>query len=211
MGKIDTVQLGVAKRGDTNMVKCIATNPLGIPDRPDLVEHFGEVDVFSSLGITAMPADVDEDGAAEGLIVRDCAGTNGIVIGARDERTAGATAQLQPGETCVHSTGPDFDSRMFCKNKSISFIVGNKSAMVLELDSFKVAVGGCTFEMSAENGIVLTDASGNAWITLKDGEAWVAGNSVKLGASIPAPSPTNGCGYGVGTASLASTSVFVAP
>lgn len=213
MGRqFDIVKLGVASRGDTNLVKCQAVMPLGTGD-PDFVEHFGEVDLVSSLGVTALPAPADSNGdAAEGFIVRDVAGTNGIVIGARDERTADITAQLAPGETCLHATGKGFESRVFCKEKTVSAVVGNKAVMVLELEAFKIAVGGNTFEMSKENGIVITAAGGEVWLSMKDGVSHLAGNKVNLGTLAGTGTAAGlGVGYGVGAGSLASTSVSVAP
>lgn len=196
--KFDLVRLGVASRDDeTNLVKVQATNPL--TDDQDDVEHFGEIDMIQSLGITALPAPPTDGGSATGFVIRDVAGTPGMIVGAFDVRTAKDTFELGPGETCLHSTGEEFESRVFCKEKSVSLVVGTKAVMTLTtLDNgnhkFQVAVGGHMLEISEENGIVLVDAGGAALI-LKDGQAILKGTIVALGENavtplLVAPSPS---------------------
>lgn len=202
--KFDTVRLGVAKRGASNLVKCVATNPLS-EGEVSLTENFGEVDLFSSLGITAMPADVSDDGAAEGFIVRDVAGTNGIVVAARDERTASVTAELKPGETCVHSTGSEFDSRLFLKKESASLVVGNKSSLTLKSDALRVAVGGATVSVDGD-AVTITAAGGQSFITMTSDTIWLSASVVMLGAKAAVP-----VSIGTSPAVVVSPSVLVPP
>lgn len=199
----DLVKLGVAARGDTNLVKCQAVMPLGTND-PDFVEHFGEVDMVSSLGVTALPAPPDSNGdSAEGFIVRNVAGTNGIVVGARDERTADVTAQLAAGETCLHATGRGFDSRVFCKDKSVSMIVGAKAILSVKESSVSAAAGGSSFSMG-EDGLTLVGPGGKAFISITDDTVHISAGKVLLGAT-----PAIGVATGPTPANGISTSVFV--
>lgn len=202
--QFDLVKLGVASRGaDSNLVKVQAVNQLTTD--PEDVEHFGEIDMIQSLGLTSMPAAPDDDGAATGFVVRDAANTDGIVIGGFDVRTAQTTFELGPGETCLHSTGKDYDSRVFCKDKSVSLVVTKKAVVMLTDEKFMIAVGGCTFEIGVD-GVSIVANGGQTFLKLTQAEAHVSSPSVGLGAT-----PTLPIATGTGPVNVPSNSVKVSP
>lgn len=183
--RLDTCRLGIAKRGDTNQLMVRATQPYGTDD-PDFFGDYGRVDLFGTLGVAGMPYPPSQNGdSVEGIIAEDVAGTTGIVIAARDERTADVTGQLQPGETCVHSTGPAFDSRLFLKKGAASLVAGNSAIANLTTDAFRVAAGGSSYSMDGD-GHTLTAPGGQSFVSITPDVIWLCAPTVLIG---PTPSP----------------------
>jgi len=129
-----------------------------------------------------------------------------VIVGGRDPRSGDVVAQLGPGETCLHSTGAGFESRVFCKDQLLALVVGGDLAFLMDRQNKKVqlAAFGHFFEMSADQGICFAE-SGGAALVLHDGKAVLKGASVLIGEN-PASPVAHG---GVGAASLVSTSVWV--
>lgn len=164
----DIVDLGSSKldeRTNTLIVQCKSA-PMGSDenDAPD----FGDTPMLGQVGVTCRHWPKDDRGAAQGVIDESLPGTNGWCIAARDPRCASVVAELGPGESCLHSTGPDFDSRFFCKEQLAAMVVGDDCAMVMDRKNkkFTITCFGCHFEMSEANGIVLSQ--GGVSIQLKD-------------------------------------------
>jgi hypothetical protein len=139
---------------------------------------------MAALGLTAFPAPANENGRAQGIKV-DAPGTNGVIVGARDSRCAQVVAELAPGETCLHSTGADFDSRVFCKDKVLALVVGKKMAVTLDEREKKLAMSafGAYAELSADGGAYL--AHGGAMIQVKDGNVIIKGKLLINNATVP--------------------------
>ena len=177
----DIVTLGLGTRDATsNVPKVQASIPL---DGDGDSEDFGDIGIYGSLGVSALPADPDDDGAAEGVVLRGVGNTEGACVGARDLRSGKVIAQLAQGETCLHSTGKDFDSRVFCKDQLVSIVVGKKLVASFDLKNKKVTIAGFghLFEMSADNGVCLTAKGGKAMIQLtENGELVLKGSSIYL-------------------------------
>jgi hypothetical protein len=80
-------------------------------------EAYGPVDLIQTHGVASLPADPDDSGYCEGILIENFAGRPGIVIAARDTRCFSIFGKLSPGDTVVHSTGPNKSAQMLCKEK----------------------------------------------------------------------------------------------
>jgi hypothetical protein len=106
----EIVRIGASRLSSTGLPVVEASNPIGSGDGDS--EHFGEIDYFCPLGLSALPAAATRgaDGSvtahAEALVCRGVPGTTGVAINMRDERAGDAFGMLHPGDTCIHATGP---------------------------------------------------------------------------------------------------------
>lgn len=197
----DLVDLGAAKLDPkTNALLVQAkTGPCGIDenDAPDS----GDTPIMCALGVTSLPWPSNDNGRTQGYRV-DAPGTNGIIVGARDTRTASVTAEMSAGESCLHSTGPDFDSRFFAKDQVAAIVVGDDMAFSMDRKEKRVTISafGCHFEISEENGILLM-ADGamlqiNGGVISAVGQVVLGGRNpvqpILMGASGPAGVPALG-------------------
>jgi hypothetical protein len=200
----DIVDLGASKldeRTNALLVQCKAA-PMGVS--PDEAPDFGDTPMLGHVGVTCRPWPKDARGAAQGVIDESLPGTNGWCTAAWDPRCSSVVAELGPGESALHSTGPDFDSRFFAKDQLAAIVVGDDCAVVMDRKNkkFSISCFGCHFEMSEENGIVLSQ--GGVMIQLKDLISLMAPQTVIGGrvptfpvgmvnpASLPAPTPAPG-------------------
>lgn len=179
----DFLDLGAASLDPATNALLVQAKTTQIGEDPDDAPDIGDAPMMGALGVTAFPYPSNDDGGAQGVKV-DLPGTNGVIVAARDTRTADVTAQLGPGETCVHSTGPDFDSRVFLKEKSASIIVGDSMAIVVDEKNQKITIScfGGHFEISKQDGCYM--AHGGAMIQAKDGMCILTGK-IMLGGRTP--------------------------
>lgn len=188
MASAEILKLGASVLADTGVPLVQGVAPVG--DDPQGVEPFGEIDVYGALGVSARPWPADDGGHAEGVVLRDVAGADGVCVAARDVRAGKMYGALAEGDTCLHSTGPEQAALVLCKEKSrtvamISKGSDGKNIIVTvngEKDKIQIAGFGLMFEMSAEQGIVLSD--GGATVQIKGGTISLAG-TVVLGGRIP--------------------------
>jgi hypothetical protein len=201
---LDVVTLGASRRDDdTNAALVQAMLEIGEGES----ESFGEVAMYGSLGVTALPYPADKSGHAEGVVVRGIANGNGAVVAARDTRTADVTAALKPGETCVHSTGPGFESRTFYKDKLIAHVIGDDFAVVHDGkgEKYSITAFGLHFEMSKRQGFLLE--SGGAGISINNGVVHIRGKVILGGMGA---TPASAVLYGVsGPAAVPALGVFI--
>jgi hypothetical protein len=178
----ELVDIGAAKRDEKTNELLVQAKTEQIGATPDDAPGLDAAPVFGQLGIAAIPWPADERGNAQG-IKEDAPGHNGIITGMRDARAAGIVEELGPGETCIHSTGPDFDTRLFLKKQLWSLMIGDDCAVTMDRENerFTIACFGHIFEMSAANGCVLT--TGGATLQLKDAVANLLGQVVLGGRS----------------------------
>lgn len=177
-------------------------------DAPD----YGATPLLQCLGVTTMPYPADENGGAQGVMV-DVEGLDGVLVGARDTRTAAIVGNLKPGDCCVHSVGPEQAAQLQLKEEKRQAVLVSKDTqgktMVIAMDGkndkITIAGFGCAFEMSRENGIVLTDETGAAVLQLKGGQAILCGNSTVLGGRTPIATIVAGTG---GPAAVAVPGLF---
>ena len=183
-----TVPISLAQR-------VISTNA----DGTRTLEDWGEVNVACSLGITALPAPVGDDGiGAEGLIVENVGGLNGHCVSAWDTRCAEVVGQMSPGDTCLHGTHLDAAKRakVFCKENLLAMLVGDDLMFSLDNEddptngrnkTASLMAFGSAFQMS-EEGIKFADSSGTAWWELFSGAHSMVGpvafkDPVSIGAA----------------------------
>ncbi len=178
----EIAKLGASKLNDnTKAAQIQALND--ITDEPGDSENFGEVDVLSTLGVTSLPWPATKDGYAEGVILRNCGNRNGICVGARDTRTAKAIGNAKPGDTILHSTGPNQAAQVQCKEEKRQVVLFSKDnsgkGMVVAVDGkneqIQAVAFGMTIELRKNAGIKLDTGQG-ASIILKGGDVWINGN-----------------------------------
>lgn len=144
------------------------------------------VNVYGQLGVSAMPYTADDDGdtGAEFLTITDM----NIAFAARDTRVADVYGDLKPGDTVIHSTGPEHAARVFCKEESKEVTIMSKDSDGDDCyitingseDAIQATIAGYGFEMSAEAGIkMMTD---KAYIEIDtDGRVTLNGSALQLG------------------------------
>lgn len=199
----DIVDLGTSKLDPkTNaLLVQVKSGPCGV-DESD-APGVDDMPVLGALGVTAVPWPSNDNGRAQGLKV-DAPGTNGVIAGMRDTRTAAVTAELGPGESCLHSTGPDFDSRFFAKDQLAAIVVGDDMALVMDRKEKQITITafGVHFEISEKNGfMVMTDGA----MLQVGGGSVIATGKVVLGGRNPIQTMLMGPG---GPATVAVPGVF---
>lgn len=138
-------------------------------DAPD----YGPVMVASCLGISARHYPRTDEGSAEGVILDDVPGLDAVVVGARDLRSAKIVGNLKPGDTVLHSTGPQQAAQVQCKEEKRQVANVTKDSrgktMINILDGagdqWVVSGFGMSIEMSREQGIVMTTGKATIQIT----------------------------------------------
>ncbi len=155
-------------------------------------EPFGEMDVFQGLGVSSMPWPADDESNAEAIIARNCGNRDAVVIGARDPRSAVAYGNMRPGDTIVHSTGPNQAAQVQCKEekrqvvlytkdssgKGICIIVDGKNDQI-QITGFKMLI-----QMKKDEGITINNGEGASVI--------LQGPDIFLNGSVHIPGITPG-------------------
>ncbi len=143
--------------------------------RPD----YGELPFFGCPGVTSKPAPADKDGTAAEYAVEKVPGSDGIVVGGRDVRTADVIEELGDGETCLHATGKGFGSRVFCKDNLVAIVVGDDVVINIDRREQKIQIAAFEqmFEMNGKTKeINLT--TGDAGLQIGHGKVIVHGELV---------------------------------
>lgn len=159
-----------------------------ITDDTTDVEAFGPTAVYQGLGLSSSPWPKDDTGHAECLIVRNCGGRPAVCLGGRDTRTASVIGNLAPGDTVLHSTGPNLSAQLQLKEAKRQAVLvskdedGNTMAAILDGLNGKVQITafGGNIEMLKSGGLSLTAPDGTG-ILLKDGAIHFMGTPM-LGA-----------------------------
>lgn len=173
---------------------------------------FGLAPMMCALGLTAMPYPATDEGSAEALVGDGIPGLDGVVIGARDTRTAKIVGNLQPGDTVLHSTGPQQAAQVQLKEKKRQAVFrtvdtrGKDMALVLDgkNDKVQLTAFGHMFEMNRD-AIVLTHRGGATLVL--DANLIALLSTVVLGGKTPF-APVHS-GAGVGSTSIPTPGVFV--
>lgn len=149
---------------------------------------------FAGLGVTGMPYGPTERGFVEGVLIDRVGPYSGIVIAARDRRGTNIYGTLKPGDSVLHSTGPDAKTQVLCKRE------GDVVAMLTE-DSRQKTCGiiieghedratfaffGWVIQVTRDGGIVMSSKNGLHGLTITDDGVHVRGNVV-LGGTTPTP------------------------
>ena len=189
---------------------------LDVGEDEDETEPYGQVAMAGSLGVTSMPADPDDNGeSARGLMMRGISGTIGLIAAAWDSRSSDIVGLLDKGDTCLHSTGSGFGSRLFMKNGAVELIVtgdnNNEPATIITLNqaegSLQVFFGGHALEMtSGPSGKLRYDhPSGQSGVTIDAGRIHLRGK-VDVGDAPSLPIST-----GASPAVVTNSSIRITP
>lgn len=185
---MDLVDIGSATRDAKTNTVLVQAKSTQVGATPDDAPGFDGAPVFGQLGITAIPWPADDRGNAQGTVDETVPGHNGVITSIRDARAAGIVQELGPGETALHSTGPDFDSLVLLKKQLAAIMVGDDCAIVMDRENkkFTVTCFGMHFEISQANGVVMTTGQG-ATFQLFGGIASLMGQIVLGGRTPVAP------------------------
>lgn len=184
---------------DANGVLLVQCKGAAVDAAGTAAPDFGRVPVMCALGLTAMQYPSDAKGSAECLVATGVGGLDGVVIAACDTRTASIVGALKPGDTVLHSTGPQQAAQVQLKEEKRQAVVrtvdtrGKDAVLIIDglADKLTIAAFGHVLEMSRDNGIALTE-KGGASLILKDGRAALIGAQVTLGGP-NAVAPLVGC------------------
>jgi len=170
MADFDVCTLGAATlNSETKVATCEVSREFGVDGD---YEPIGTAPFLMALGLTALPMGPSNDGHAEGVIMSPCGPHNAAIVGATDTRCADVYGEMEPGDTCVHSTGSDSANRarLFCKNGNVALLVGNDVVFVMDRTNSVISLAGFghSVEISAGNGVLLAE-SGGACIQMKGG------------------------------------------
>jgi hypothetical protein len=157
------------------------------------VEPLGEGEVFQGLGISSMPYPADKNGKAEAVALRGVGGRDTTYVGARDTRSAAIVGNLKPGDTVVHSTGPQQAAQVQCKEDKRRVLMASKNGagktiIVMldgERDTFEVVLGGMILQLDAKQKSFCV-TNGQASIIMQGGTIALDGDVI-LGGKIGDP------------------------
>lgn len=152
----------------------------------------GTVPLMQCLGITSMPMPADSKGKAEGICAA-VAGMSAVCIAAWDTRSNAITGNMKPGDTVVHTTGPNPIAQLMLKNESKTVALVTRGSdgkqMILALDgkndSFLVSAFGHLISITDE-GVTLSSKNGANSINVGDDLIHIKG-AVMLGGMVPLP------------------------
>lgn len=189
MARPDIVWMGGAKLIEANglpAIRCFV--PITDPDND--VEEFGGLPSYQALGLTALPFPPDDDGHAEGVVLRDCGNRDGVLIGGRDPRAAKVYANLQPGDTALHACSPEAKAQVRCHaNRQVALVTEDSNGdTVLQLldgknDKVQILAFGGVFEMT-KDGISIVAPGGKAGILIQGEQVRFVGK-VQLAGALP--------------------------
>ncbi len=185
----DIVDIGSSTLDPDTNVLLVQAKAAQMGDDEDDAPGYDDVPVYGLLGITSRPFHKTAEGNAQGVVDTSLPGTSGVVTSMRDAREASAKVveELGEGETALHSTGPDFDARVFCKKQMVATMVGDDCAVVLDREEKKYTITcfGHHFEISEANGISMT--ADGAGIQIKGGMVILTGMIILGGRTPLAP------------------------
>jgi hypothetical protein len=138
----EIAKIGASRLSSTGLPVVVATNALGSEDAD--VEHFGEIDQFGVLGVTARPAAANTNGHAEALVFRGVPGTTGITGLVRDERAADAYAMLSEGDSCLHATGAKHGAMLLTREDGRVTMLTSEDATITGRTVFCEVAAGTT-------------------------------------------------------------------
>lgn len=203
----DIVDIGSSELDPDTNVLLVQAKAAQMGEDENDAPPYDDVPVYGLLGLQARPYHKTDEGNAQGVVDTSLPGTNGVITSMRDAREASAKVveELGEGETALHSTGPGFDARVFCKNQMVALMVGDDCAIVIDRKEQQVTITafGQHFELSAANGIsMVADGAG---IQIKEGVVAITGQVV-LGGRAPVQPVMMGT---AGPAGVGAPGVFI--
>lgn len=202
MAIFEIVKLGASQQNETT--KAVQWQGVNQITGEGDAEDFGAFDVMQCLGVTSAPWPADADGHAEAVIAKNCGNRDAIGLGARDTRNAKAIGKLRPGDTVMHSTGPESAAQLQLKETKRQ-VVGytrdtDGTGMTVMLDGtnnkFQVLVRGAMIEIDPDGDMALVGAGG-ASIMIQGGDIYLNGlvhlsgmtPGMTLAQMLPVPQP----------------------
>lgn len=173
MSQLDVAILGAVMITTEGVLRVQAASPVG--NTEDDIDPLGEIDAFQSLGHYAVPFPKTAEGYAEGVVARDVGNRDAVLLGARDTRTQNVVGAAKPGDTIVHSTGPNQAAQLQLKEEKRQAALlskdsrGETMAVLMDGKNDKVTVValGCVFEMKRGE---VSITNGTAAILLQGGD-----------------------------------------
>lgn len=179
---IKQVNIGSSTRHPNNILtaQCIGE---------DENDEISNTALFGQLGVTSRPYPATDSGMAECLLDT----ISEVIISARDTRIASVVGNIEPGDTCVHSTGPEQNARIFCKenNKVIALLVKDKNGkdmgITIDGDNQKITMiisGTTVFEISTEAiiaAIKTPTSTSNSVLQIKPNNTTLSSGQVLVG------------------------------
>lgn len=150
----------------------------------DDVEDFGDAPLMQCLGVSSAPYGKTDDGYCEGVIATGVGARDAVCLGARDTRTAKIIGKLSPGDTVVHSTGPNQAAQLQLKEAKKQAVLvtkgsdGKQILLVLDGKNDKVTLAafGLAFNFDkATKTISLMSANGQNGLVIGDAGVQVIG------------------------------------
>lgn len=179
----EIVMLGAssAKDGNVRWQSFVAN------DNGDVIEGWGECPVMQAIGVTSMPAPADDKGHAEGFLIPGVGGRKAVLIGGRDTRDAEFLGKLEPGDTVVHSTGPNKAAqlRLHNKKRSGAIIVRCEDGkdLIISLDGKNKKL-----QVMARGAMIEIDDGGDMTFANKGGAAiMLQGDTISLNGNVKLP------------------------
>lgn len=170
----------------------------------DDVQSYGECPVYQALGVTSLAYPKDANGHAEGVLLTQVGNKKAIYIGGRDTRNAKVVGKGDPGDTILHSTGPNQAAQFRAQEKKRmgSIVVQDKDGkhQVFALDGenkkAQLFVNGAAIEIDDSGDITLAGAGGASIL--------IQGNEIVLNGVLRLP------GMPPGTFLVAANSAAIA-
>jgi hypothetical protein len=140
-----------------------------------------------------MPYPADDEGHAEAVCVKGVGGRDTAFVGARDTRSAKIAGNLKPGDTVIHSTGPQQAAQVQLKEdkRQVAMVTkdtNGKTMMVLldgDANKFQIVLSGCIFEIDGNSKTATLKVGDDA--ILLGGGSCALDSSVILGGTGPDP------------------------
>lgn len=176
-------------------------NPAGVPlwepavptsDDESDIEPFGPTAVYQSLGVSSAPWPKDDNGWAEAVVFKNCAGRTAFCVAARDTRSAKIVGNLKPGDTVVHSTGPSQAPQLQLKEATNGAVLLSKSkktgkSMMIHIDgengTVQITHAGAMFEIDDAGDVSILNAAGAGFLI--QGQDIFPTGTLHLGAGNP--------------------------
>ena len=190
MSELNLVSLGATKL--VNGVPTVQASS-ALTNGTEDIESYGALEMVSQLGVSAVPAEADKDGQAQGVICENLAGSNAVCIGAIDRRNASVYGNLKPGDTAIYSTGPKGVSQCLLKAEKRQAILATKGSDDTQIlvvldgknDKIQVLAFGAVLELSKSGGWSCLDDTGKGW-RLSGGTMHITAD-VHIGGLVPLP------------------------
>lgn len=208
MTTIEPVALGASHLDDENVI-LVQAYSADDDAETEFIESWGEVKMVGLGCVTAMPYPKNDAGFAQGFLADNLEGI-GIVMNWRDPRVAQVYGQIQPGDAVFHGTGPNHQSQLRCQEQSVSIVVGNDCAVVVDRKNKKITITGFghVFQIT-DDALAMAHKNGKHGINIAADYLHVFGPAVVLGGMVP--NPALAIMTGPGTLNTATAPIALVP